>query len=180
MKIFKTTLISILAFAFITVSALSQDDKGIKFPEKKMAIGAVVGQQSNGGTFSFALSQQFHLGAAVGFVWDSNTENLDAQTYFVFAPYGRYFLTTMKHFNFFGQLNFNVVSQSVSYWDQFAGETKTRTESNQSFSIYFGGEWFPYSSIGVIGGIKFIDFHLDPSRFIVGIGQPFVGIEWWL
>lgn len=74
---------------------------------------------------------------------------------------------------------FEVSTRSTPYQDKY-DVTQLRTQTSTGLSISFGGEWFPYSSVGVFAGFRFFSFDFDPSRFVVGVGQPYIGVEWFL
>jgi hypothetical protein len=97
------------------------------------------------------------------------------------APYGKYLFEPIRNFYpmIIGRFEF------VTFQEEYitTGQkqlTDTRTKSLIGLTVSVGGEWFPYSSVGVSGGVKFLTAELDPSRFIIGIAQPFIGIEWFL
>jgi hypothetical protein len=133
-----------------------------------------------GGTVVYAIQPQFHLGAYIGFSYDGGTKSTTSTTYMLFAPYGKYFfMEPIRYFRPFILGQFLVQTASERYKDSY-GIDQTRTTTSTGIAGSVGAEWFPYSSVGVYGGFKVLEYQIDPSRIIVGLGSSFLGIEWFL
>ena len=86
----------------------------------------------------------------------------------------------IRNFRPFIMGSFLVSYLSDTDFNQYTGEEETVTITKTALVINIGGEWFPYSSIGIYGGFRFIELELDPTRFLGGVGHAFLGIEWFL
>ena len=149
-----------------------------KTPSEQLGLGIKVGDGAFGGQGAFALTPNIHLGAGVGFYYDSGDDFENGQSFLYFSPYFKMFLDPIKTLYPMLIASFDVTSLSITRKDVLNRDV-TVTETNTGISVAVGGEWFPYSSVGVYGGFKFLTFNFDPSQLTVGLGYPFIGIEWF-
>ena len=168
------TLIIVFAFgmsAFSQTSKSSVDGKG--------GLGIQVGADASIGAHAFMyFSNQMAIGGHFGFMFDGGTGNGSTTSLF-FAPYFNYYIT---HFTnklwFFGQALFAINTGSYMDYDANRAEYVKNTNTSTAFNINAGLEWRVTSLTSLYGGVRFINFILDPSQFRVGVGEPFIGFNW--
>jgi hypothetical protein len=182
MKLRKIIPLFLIA-ALVTAAAAdltAQDKKPDRMPEKRFGLGAGVGAGGFGPTIAYALQYNFHLGTQFSFFFESGTDTQDSKSYLSFAPYGKYFLDPIKSFHPFIMGAFEVTSLPSAYFDPAdQSMTKYKSETKTAFAVYLGGEWFPYSSVGVYAAMSVVDVNFDPVQFTGGIGEVRLGIEWF-
>lgn len=169
---------------FVFSSSFAQETK-MKVPFENFGAGAqlefgLLSSDIFGGTLSYAVNSDIHLGLNFGFLFDTGDKDIGSSTYLTFGPYLKYFLSQMKVKSFFPFLRgqFLVSNQSVSYKDVF-NQTQKRSETHTKLLAQFGSEWFPISSLGIYASIRVIEFQLDPVRLFLGTGPVSIGIEWF-
>lgn len=186
MKISKLLLLSFLLTFLLSAPAFSQDEEGLSF-QQNLGVGfslrgtpLVSGDLLLGGHLFFTVTPEIHIGSQIGFVYDGGTNILAAATYLVFAPYMKYYLDRIKFLTPFAMVLFNVSSVPERRFNQITGKEEVKTATNTSLQIQLGGQWYPTKSknIAVFGGMQFFQYNIDPSRIVVGLGNPFLGIEW--
>ncbi len=186
MKFSRTLPIFIIAgILFCTANLFSQETKKktSKFPKERIGLGIhVTGSQSFGGVIAYAINTNVHIGTQIGFKYDGGSDLEDAETYFLFAPYARYFFDNILSFRPFIQGSFYVVTRPEMKKGEGSSATtfKKIAVSTESLVISVGGQWFPYKSVGILGGFRVLSYTISPSRFQGGLMEPFVGIEWFL
>lgn len=183
----KFTVLLVLVFCFVALTNMNAQEEGKKknMPEEVFGIGAVISNVSYGGQACYVLNQNIHIGAQFGFVFNSGYEEsgvkTDGYTNFLFAPYFRYFMASIKQFNLFAQASFVVNSINTSELSTTeANKFIQKSKSNENLNISLGAEWFPYSSVGVFGGFNLVEAQLSPFMVNAGLGTAFIGIEWFL
>jgi hypothetical protein len=178
-KAFKLALV---LFFFSIVGALSQETKA-KLPDQIWGVGVEIQKEDIfGGTLAYALNPDMHIGLNFGFLFDGGAEGSGSSTYLTFGPFFKYFLTQWKVRSFypFVKAQFLVSTESVSYMDPFTNKTKRRNETQTKLIGFFGSEWFPISSLGIYGGLRVVELQFDPTRFIIGLGNVTIGLEWFV
>lgn len=178
------SLFSVLFLFIISTYCFAQDSK-IKVPYENFGVGAqlefgLLASDIFGGTLSYALNPDMHIGLNFGFLFDSGDKDLGSSTYLTFGPFLKYFITNlrMKSFYPFIKGQFLVANESVSYKDVF-NQTQRRSETHTKILAAFGSEWFPISTLGIYASIRVLEFQLDPTRFFIGTGPVSIGIEWF-
>jgi hypothetical protein len=182
MKYSKLIALFFVAFLF-TFAAYSQDEAK-KVPYDQFGAGVLLandfvnrGATSYGGTLAYALDPDMHIGTQLAFIFDSGEDN--SVTYFLIAPYFKYFFTPIKSFRPFAQFCFQVQSIPNRVQDTKTYKWSDGTKTSTSIAISGGAEWFPYKSVGVYAGIQAINLYFSPTRYIIGTGNAFMGIEWF-
>lgn len=170
----------VLVIALSCVNPLMAQKSSSKVPVENIGIGASIGSVGGlGGSFAYALQENLHVGSYFGL--DFITGDGDSQSFLLFAPYAKlYVFEPIRNFRPFAMAQFVFETRSMPHTDTYTGEIKYKSESNSALCINFGGQWFPYSSVGVYAGVRFIGFNFDPTEFSIGIGDTFLGIEWFL
>ena len=125
----------------------------------------------------FAINKDYHLGANIGFYVDGGSGKT-MNSFFMFAPYIKYFMMNIKNFNVFAKAQFSLLTTPRKVVSNFGGEEFT-AKTNTAFALGGGAEWFPYRSVGVYGGINIIQVNFDPTRVLGGLANTYVGIEWF-
>lgn len=190
MKILKLFFLGLIFTLFISSSNLfAQDEEGLSF-QQNLGLGfslrgtpLVSGDLLLGGHIFFTVTPNIHIGSQVGFVYDGGTNILAAATYLVFAPYMKYYLDRIKSLTPFAMVLFNVSSVPERRFNQITGKEEVKTATNTSLQIQLGGQWYPNpnkKTVAIFGGMQFFQYNIDPSRIVVGLGNPFLGIEWIL
>ena len=152
-----------------------------KLPSDDYGLGIALGAVGNlGGEFVYALEEGIHIGTFLGFSYDTGTELTSSKTFMYFSPFAKFFvLEPIRHFRPFILAQFVVSTQSESFKDKYDVES-TRTVTFTGMYGSVGAQWFPYSSIGVYAGIVIVKMDFDPFKGVFGIGDAFIGIEWYL
>lgn len=173
----------------LSTNLIAQDEEGLLF-QQNLGLGfsmrgtpLVAGDLLLGGHIFFTVTPEIHIGSQVGFVYDGGTNILAAATYLVFSPYMKYYLDRIKSLTPFGMIQFNVSSVPERRFNQITGKEEVKTATNTSLQILVGGQWYPNPktrSVAIFGGMQFFQYNIDPSRIVVGLGNPFLGIEWIL
>ncbi|MGQ9820099.1 MAG: hypothetical protein ACUVQ1_09300 [Candidatus Kapaibacteriales bacterium] len=178
------SLSSLLVIFLIFSNSFGQESK-FKVPYENFGAGAqlefgLLSSDIFGGTLTYAVNPDMHLGLNLGFLFDSGDKNLESSTYLTFGPFLKYFITNLKIKSFYPFIKgqFLVANQSVSYKDVF-NQTQRRSETHTKILAAFGSEWFPISSLGIYASIRVLEFQLDPTRFFIGTGPVSLGIEWF-
>lgn len=182
---FRKALLSLLIVLCATGAAFGQEEWQSKLANETFGVGFVVspkmsGTPSYGPVLTYVLTPTFHFGTELGFYYEGSDASNESRTYLSFAPYGKMILEPMKNFFPFVRAAFRFESlpeQEVRSGNE--SKFKYRTVSSTALQIACGGEWFPYKSVGVYGGIEFIKYDFDRSKILGGLGPAFVGIEWF-
>jgi len=149
------TVALVAAFCVNTASAQS--------PDRQMGLGITAGSGNIGGHFAYALNPGFHIGSALGLVLESsNGKSFNSVS---IAPYGKFILSGMKDMKPYFYGAFQIAS----------GGGSTRT----GLQLGAGAEYFASRNVGVFGHIAVINVGFDPSITQIGLGNAYVGIEWF-
>ncbi|MDP2364906.1 MAG: hypothetical protein Q8M94_14200 [Ignavibacteria bacterium] len=173
------TLVALVMFGlFSSISLYAQEKE--KVPEEQLGVGIELGNDNWIGAHGiYVLTADIHIGAHLGFVYDGGTSILKSTTNLLFAPYMRYYLPKIaKSLKPFGEAKLVLNTGTERYVSQSIEDSRSFTETAIKISV--GGQWFPYTSVGVYGGVQFLHLGLDPTRLKIGIGSIFMGIEWFL
>ena len=179
---FSTLIRFLTIFAIIVVSLnVSLAQKTDKVPVEQWGVGVALGSIGGVGINGvYALNPEFHLGVLFGFYYQGGSESVNSQTYLEFAPYAKMFvMEPIRNLRPFIMGAFHVSTRTESYKGTFQTD-ETRTVTSTGLAVMPGAEWFPYSSIGLYGGLTFLALDFDPTIFTIGIGPAFIGIEWFL
>ena len=177
----KKLFILIFSVCFMAAFSLSlaEDDSENRVPNRQFGAGVWVNGSNNyGAMIAYALSPNLHLGAGVALAYDTGYDDagdglpdVDGGTILVLNPFVRYYFSNIG--NFFPFINGNLAISSVP--SVVSSIYQDRTDLN----VDLGGSWFPYNTLSVSGGIRFVNFNIDNSQAIIGIGQPFMCLEFW-
>ena len=187
MKKFFTTLLLIVVLSFSVVSntfAQEGEAKTAKVPNETFGLGIQLqNPQDIGAVASYAFSPDLHIGVQFGVSYDTgydlgNNYKYDGGLNFNFAPFVKYFFENTNNFKPFVMAGATISSTSVLV---NSGGTipQTTTEDKVNVHITAGGQWFPYKTVGVYAGFRFLDMDTDNSQMFIGIGKPILGIDWW-
>lgn len=138
-------------------------------PSEQLGVG-ITGGNMIGGHVAYALTPAVHIGTQFGFIIDSRNDNSSNQL--AFAPYGKFILAGTPQFKPFGMVGLGVRSVPAT----FGSDNVTTT------SLFFnaGAEYFINRNFGVYGMFTFIDIGFgDNSYTTIGLGSPYVGVEWF-
>ena len=174
----KRTL-TLLFVCFLAFNMLAHaDDKNSL--EGQGGIGIQVGGEATmGGHGFFYFDNQMLIGTHFGFTFDAGTDKEPSTTSILFAPYfNYYFMRLTNTLWLFGQACFQINTGSHSEYDPNRAEYVATTSTSTALNVNTGAEWRITKSTSIFGGFKFLHFNLDPSRFIVGLGGPFLGVNW--
>lgn len=148
-------------------------------PNQQFGIGGTVGASTNlagvlpitgGGAIYgvYAISPTVHI-AAVFDLTIVNVEDVSA-TGVGFGVSGKFFLGGSGLFHPYARANFSFSSVSI----------EGASRSDPAFSAGVGAEYFANRNFGAFLGISIIAAHFgDESSTIFGIGNPYVGMEWF-
>jgi long-subunit fatty acid transport protein len=118
------------------------------------------------------------IGAHFGFIFDGGTGN-GSTTSLLFAPYFNYYITKLTNtLWFYGQGVFVISSGTTMEYMPNLGDYEKVSSTYTSININAGLEWRVTKRTNIYGGVGFINFHLDPSQFKIGVMKPFIGINW--
>lgn len=177
--------IASLAFFMLSISiaSFSQETK-MKMPFESFGVGVELQSEDilYGGTLSYAMSSDIHLGVNFGLYFDGGAEGSGSSTFLTFGPYMKYFLSNMRIKSFFPYLKgqFLVSTTSVPTYDVFSQKWRRVTETETKLIVFVGSEWFPISSMGIYGGMRAFEIQFDPTRLRIGTMSVTLGIEWFL
>ncbi|GEM_PF-4182958 len=172
-----TVIVLILVFAF-GISTFAQ--KKTTSLSNKGGIGIQVGHfPSIGGHLFYYLSNNSAIGAHFGFIFDGGTGRQPSTTSLLFAPYFNYYITKLTNtLWFYGQGVFTISTGTYSSYDPQRAEYVKSTSTYTSINVNTGLEWRVTKLTNIYGGVKFISFYLDPTRFKAGVMEPFIGVNW--
>ena len=176
----KTTISFLLIMFALTCSTLAQETE----PAASTNAGGIGiqmgGASSIGGLLFFNLAENMRIGSHIGVYFDGGDKYAKSTYAILFAPYFNWYMLKMGAMSFFAQAAFVVNTGSYSSYDPNRAEYVTTTSTTTQFNINAGGEWFATRSrnVSVFGGFNFFNLNLNPSRFRVGTGGPFLGINW--
>ena len=63
-------------------------------------------------------------------------------------------------------------------YDANRAEYVSVSSTSTSLNINAGLEWRVTKMTNIYGGVRFINYVLDPTEIRVGVGEPFIGINW--
>jgi len=180
----------VLAFLFVLLST-TYYSYSQTYPEESMSIGFQVtqGEFGYGPILNYAVNKDLHIGTQIGLFFDSGYEQkiqngtqsvIDGNSFFYLAPYAKYFFKNMKNFRPFVQGQYVIFTiQDYLNATTFNKSTTARSDGN-AFWINVGGTWYPFNNVGINAGMRFLDYNLDKSWMKIGLGNPFIGIEWYI
>jgi len=178
----KKLLILLAILPFMVNTSFSQS-----YPEEAMSIGFQVtqGEYGYGPIVNYAISKDLHIGTQIGLYYDTGYENkggievLKSNFFFYLAPYAKYYFKNIKNFRPFIQGQFAIFTVEDKVNGSPVSSTTGRYDGN-SLWINVGGTWYPFNNVGINAGMRFLDFNLDKSWMRAGLGNPFIGIEWYI
>lgn len=167
MKFVQLLRMSIIA----VVAVFSFHGAHAQSPNEQVGVG-ITGGNFLGGHVAYAINPGFHIGTQFGFQVQS--VNSTSTTMLALAPYAKFILKGSPQFKPFGKVYFGLASGSTSVSNIKVSQTKT------SIGIDAGAEYFLNKNFGIYGGFNFLDLAFgDVEYTYVGIGQPFLGVEWF-
>lgn len=172
-------------FLASSVVAQAQEEKKSPLPKEKIGLGAKVDRQNIGGSFAYSIQENVHIGAGLGISYitgytPTGSAEIDGGIQLLLNPFFRYIFENVGNMFPYAELNFafseipNAANTSVIA----AGTQKSASKSR--VNIELGGMWFPFPSVSIRGGINVINFDIDTSQLGIGVGYPFIGIDWWM
>ncbi len=179
----KNLLVLVALLPIMVIGLFSQS-----YPEKTMSIGFQVtqGEFAYGPNINYAYNQNIHVGMQLGLYYDTGYKNnsidvIKSNFFFYFAPYVRYYLQNIKNFRPFvqGQFGIYTVESKVNSTPVPQNSPTARYDGNNIW-INVGGSWFPFNNLSVNAGMRFIDYNLEKSWIRAGLGNPFIGIDWYI
>ncbi len=179
----KKILVFFALLPIMVTSSFSQS-----YPEESFSIGFQVtqGEFGYGPVLNYALKSDLHIGMQLGLYYDTGYENntveiLANNFFFYFAPYARYYFENIKNLRPFVQAQYAIytVESKVNGTPIPEKVTSARYHGNNLW-INVGASWFPFNNLGLNAGIRFIDYNVDRSWLRAGLGNPFIGIDWYI
>jgi hypothetical protein len=173
----RITIATVILFLALGLNAYAQ--KKTTSLAGKGGIGAQVGGEATIGAHGFFyFSNQMAIGAHFGFIFDGGTGE-GSSTALLFAPYFNYYITKLTNtLWFYGQGVFAIKSGSYMEYDPNSADYVRVSSTGTALNINAGLEWRVTSLTNIYGGVGFINFDLDPSRFKIGVMKPFIGLNW--
>jgi len=144
-------------------SVLYAEDSAVPMPNESLAIG-VVADGGFGPFINYALNKDIHIGGQLGAFFDSEAEGLNWQI----AVHMRAFLLRIQNMNVFASAKFSVLGYADS------------DDSPTNLGVNIGGMWYPFENLGLFAGINVFAFDLQESAIGIGLGSPFIGMEFYL
>jgi hypothetical protein len=182
-KVIISTIFATL-IAFTTV-AQAQEGEQSPLPKEKVGLGVKVDRQNIGGSFAYALQPNVHIGAGLGlsFITGYKPEQgpeIDGGIQLMLNPFFRYIFQNVGNMFPYAEVNFSF-SEIPSAANVAAITTGAQGSASKSYAnVELGGMWFPFPSVSIRGGVNVINFDIDTSQLGIGIGYPFIGIDWWM
>ena len=179
----KKLLILLAILPFMVNTSFSQS-----YPEESMSIGFQVtqGEFGYGPIVNYAMTKDLHIGSQIGLYYDTGFDNksgieaLGSNFFFYFAPYAKYYFKNMKNFRPFVQGQFGIFTVEDKVNGTPVTSSSTGRYDGVSVWINVGGTWYPFNNVGINAGMRFLDFNTDKSWMRVGLGNPFIGVEWYI
>jgi len=176
----------VLAILFVLLST-TYYSYSQTYPEESMSIGFQVtqGEFGYGPILNYAVNKDLHIGTQIGLYFDSGYENkggfevIKSNFFFYLAPYAKYYFKNMKNFRPFVQGQFAIFTIQ-DYLNSTPITSSTGRSDGNAFWINVGGTWYPFNNVGINAGMRFLDYNLDKSWMKIGLGNPFIGIEWYI
>jgi hypothetical protein len=174
-KLFYICLLT--TFVFLGIYDVKAQEE--KLPVDALGFGATVSYFRQYGIHGgYALSPNLHIGSKLGFYYDGGTKTIPDEFLLTVEPYAKYFFKNIKYLNPFLQASFAASTFKENYYNQNIVDSRKKTTT--SFMLYAGGEWFPYKGVGVMAGVQLFKFDITESILNVGIGETFLGLEFFL
>lgn len=179
----------IISFVFAilmasTVVLQAQDEKKSPLPKEKVGLGAKVDRQNIGGSFAYSIQENVHIGAGLGISYitgfTQNGVKTDGGVQLLINPFFRYIFENVGNMFPYAELNFSFSEIPNAANVAMVGAGEQASASKSKVNIELGGMWFPFPSVSIRGGINVINFDIDTSQLGLGIGYPFIGIDWWM
>lgn len=167
MKFVQLLRMSIMA----VVAAFSLNVAHAQSPNEQVGVG-ITAADILGGHVAYAITPGIHIGTQFGFQVQSVSGS--STTLLHLAPYGKFILNGPAHFKPFAKAYFGLASGSSG--TGFGNTSVTKT----SIGIDAGAEYFLNKNFGVYGGFNFLDLAFGDVEYThIGIGGPFLGVEWF-
>lgn len=169
---------------FATVFYAPELSAQAQIPVEDFGVGISVGTMNgNHGLFGingvYALAEEFHVGAQVGFAIGSDNSTSRADNYWLFAPYAKMLFPVRNEFTPFlmGQFILDNGGTELEYVPGQEYETTSATRS----AIFVGGgaEYFPSSTLGIYACVGLVDLGLSQEKVFIGLMHPRAGVEWF-
>jgi len=178
--------LSVLILLIVLTISISLKADEVPMPFESTAIGAKVdaGVYGFGPFINYALNRNWHIGAQLGFYYDSGSDlaNRKAATFWQLSPFVRAFLLRIQNINIYAGGSFTLLNapRSGAGWNQSVGSDRDADEQSTIIGLEIGGMWYPFENLGVFSGIKFFEYNIDNSQLRLGLGMPFIGMEYYL
>ena len=182
----KSTITTFLLLMILVSVTFAQSKKLV--PEGDVSLGVEMNTTNNnqnrgqgpafGPVINYAIDKDFHIGTRLGFAYvgeykpSASGKTQEPYSKYSFAPYGRYFFENIRNMRPFIKGELEIASDINSITKKISSTT------NLNFSA--GGAWYPFNNVGVYGGVRFFNYNIDDSIWMLGIGEPYLGIEWYL
>lgn len=184
-KLFTTLLlIVVLSFSFVSNTLAQEGEaKTAKVPNESFGLGIQLqNPQEIGVVGSYAFTPDLHIGTQIGFSYDTgydlgNNFKYDGGLNFNFAPFVKYFFENTNNFKPFVMAGATISSTSIMV--SVSGVPVSTKDDKVNIHVTAGGQWFPYKTVGVYAGFRFLDMDTDNSQMFIGVGKPILGIDWW-
>lgn len=166
----KYSILIIGFFAAISLCSAQGTSTGVartQSPDQQFGFGFTAGQ-ALGGHAVYAVTPAVHVGTGFGIQLESNNNVV------YFAPYCKILLKGTNELKPYFMANITIMSGG--------GTQTTESTTSTAFNLGGGGEYFITPNFGLYGGLNVLALGLSPTptRTLIGLLTPYVGIEWFL
>lgn len=177
-------ILIIAQLLFATVFYAPELSAQAQIPIQEFGVGISAGSMNGGQSLFgisgvYALAEEFHVGAQLGFAIGSDNSTPQADNYWLFAPYAKLLFPIRNEFTPFliGQFILDNGGTALEYVPGQEYETTSATRS----SLFAGGgaEYFPSSTLGIYACVGLIDLGLSREETFIGLMHPRAGVEWF-
>lgn len=174
-KVFFLFALALLAFGTQQTFAADGTTPG----EGSLGLGVAINtypfvSNNLGGVIGYNISNNLQIGLKLGFgigmeldVPSVNGTETKTYTSTLIGPYARYYLSTIKTLRPFVDAGMEI-------------GTYQRINGDYTYMrVNVGGEWNPYKSFGIIGGLNFVSYESNHKVLNIGLGAPFIGATWY-
>lgn len=182
-------ILILVALLFSSNLVLAQGN----LPVDDFSVGTeiIAGQNSYGVIGNYALKQNMHIGLQLGMFYDggyegSNGQTADGSTLIYLGGYFKYYFQNIRNMMPFVRVGAQIVTEenrNVTLSRASPGPSGAvvgRFSDHTDFYIAAGGTWFPFNNLAIHTGVRFFEFNTSISNIKVGLGNPFIGVDFYL
>jgi len=156
-------------------------------PVDAFSVGTEVysGMPTYGVVGNYAISANTHLGVKFGMLFDTGFESANGQeedgaTFMQFGAYFKYYFSNIRNMMPFVRVGADIISEEIRHQTLTGNGAGSRLSDHTNLYVECGGSWFPFNNLALHGGIRFFDYNTSKANMKVGLGSPFLGLDFYL